>query len=121
MITMLFFFFKQKTAYEMRISDGSSDVCSSDLLRILQRRYEACIATIRRRGIDIARDRIVAKDPSCGTDDSVRLKRSSVSYGGSVETTCGLMAALDRQSVVSGKRVSVRLDLGGAGFVNKKM
>src|SRR3546814_13311529 len=31
----LFFFFKQKTAYEMRISDWSSDVCSSDLWRIL--------------------------------------------------------------------------------------
>src|SRR3546814_15866249 len=29
---VLFFFFKQKTAYEMRISDWSSDVCSSDLL-----------------------------------------------------------------------------------------
>src|SRR3546814_8256802 len=28
---MSFFFFKQKTAYEMRISDWSSDVCSSDL------------------------------------------------------------------------------------------
>src|SRR3546814_3215704 len=28
-----FFFFKQKTAYEMRISDWSSDVCSSDLAR----------------------------------------------------------------------------------------
>src|SRR3546814_7745139 len=27
----VFFFFKQKTAYEMRISDWSSDVCSSDL------------------------------------------------------------------------------------------
>src|SRR3546814_6126845 len=27
-----FFFFKQKTAYEMRISDWSSDVCSSDLM-----------------------------------------------------------------------------------------
>src|SRR3546814_16693014 len=32
----VFFFFKQKTAYEMRISDWSSDVCSSDL-----RRYDA--------------------------------------------------------------------------------
>src|SRR3546814_6480061 len=29
----MFFFFKQKTAYEMRISDWSSDVCSSDLSR----------------------------------------------------------------------------------------
>src|SRR3546814_7426694 len=28
---IFFFFFKQKTAYEMRISDWSSDVCSSDL------------------------------------------------------------------------------------------
>src|SRR3546814_12338897 len=31
MFIALFFFFKQKTAYEMRISDWSSDVCSSDL------------------------------------------------------------------------------------------
>src|SRR3546814_17134605 len=31
------FFFKQKTAYEMRISDWSSDVCSSDLLAVVQR------------------------------------------------------------------------------------
>src|SRR3546814_3872332 len=31
MVCCLFFFFKQKTAYEMRISDWSSDVCSSDL------------------------------------------------------------------------------------------
>src|SRR3546814_19387981 len=30
----LFVFFKQKTAYEMRISDWSSDVCSSDLLHV---------------------------------------------------------------------------------------
>src|SRR3546814_1281290 len=31
MCFVCFFFFKQKTAYEVRISDGSSDVCSSDL------------------------------------------------------------------------------------------
>src|SRR3546814_9548329 len=39
----LFFFFKQKTAYEMRISDWSSDVCSSDLdlARQLLERYLA--------------------------------------------------------------------------------
>src|SRR3546814_2762603 len=30
-VCVVFFFFKQKTAYEMRISDWSSDVCSSDL------------------------------------------------------------------------------------------
>src|SRR3546814_5139361 len=32
LVITLFFFFKQKTAYEMRISDWSSDVCSSDLI-----------------------------------------------------------------------------------------
>src|SRR3546814_6030119 len=32
-MVVVFFFFKQKTAYEMRISDWSSDVCSSDLYR----------------------------------------------------------------------------------------
>src|SRR3546814_4517662 len=32
----MFFFFKQKTAYEMRISDWSSDVCSSDLSLVNQ-------------------------------------------------------------------------------------
>src|SRR3546814_8118326 len=31
-VSTFFFFFKQKTAYEMRISDWSSDVCSSDLV-----------------------------------------------------------------------------------------
>src|SRR3546814_11427536 len=36
-----FFFFKQKTAYEMRISDWSSDVCSSDLLGELDFAIEA--------------------------------------------------------------------------------
>src|SRR3546814_5335569 len=35
------FFFKQKTAYEMRISDWSSDVCSSDLVRRLQTTCES--------------------------------------------------------------------------------
>src|SRR3546814_1175314 len=34
MIVLCFFFFKQKTAYEMRISDWSSDVCSSDLFGV---------------------------------------------------------------------------------------
>src|SRR3546814_8281201 len=41
---MCFFLFKQKTAYEMRISDWSSDVCSSDLLAD---RTETGVAGIR--------------------------------------------------------------------------
>src|SRR3546814_3309788 len=42
---VLIFFFKQKTAYEMRISDWSSDVCSSDL-------HEAAVDELRARGVD---------------------------------------------------------------------
>src|SRR3546814_6601603 len=38
----MFFFFKQKTAYEMRISDWSSDVCSSDLDRELEQSGSKC-------------------------------------------------------------------------------
>src|SRR3546814_2287869 len=38
-VFMFFFFFKQKTAYEMRISDWSSDVCSSDL--VIERRLDS--------------------------------------------------------------------------------
>src|SRR3546814_8146608 len=40
MCVVCFFFFKQKTAYEMRISDWSSDVCSSDLLGPARMRRE---------------------------------------------------------------------------------
>src|SRR3546814_3312924 len=46
---VMFFFFKQKTAYELRISDWSSDVCSSDLIRRRRRRdagYPALLAAI---------------------------------------------------------------------------
>src|SRR3546814_1327309 len=38
---LCFFFFKQKTAYEMRISDWSSDVCSSDLIAVIEGRSVA--------------------------------------------------------------------------------
>src|SRR3546814_2638127 len=54
-----FFFFKQKTAYEMRISDWSSDVCSSDLpgdlgKPILDHRREAGMAVPDSPGADAA-------------------------------------------------------------------
>src|SRR3546814_4260904 len=39
---LLVFFFKQKTAYEMRISDWSSDVCSSDLGAVSRRSHAPC-------------------------------------------------------------------------------
>src|SRR3546814_10448647 len=41
----LFFFFKQKTAYEMRISDWSSDVCSSDLTQLRRPRSAPSMAS----------------------------------------------------------------------------
>src|SRR3546814_8911592 len=44
----LCFFFKEKTAYEMRISDWSSDVCSSDLNPEVLKRYRLyCSLTLR--------------------------------------------------------------------------
>src|SRR3546814_1330886 len=42
----MFFFFKQKTAYEMRISDWSSDVCSSDLMFENAKKQAPCIIFI---------------------------------------------------------------------------
>src|SRR3546814_3444394 len=45
-MTAYVFFFKQKTAYEMRISDWSSDVCSSDLCRIGNQRADEILTNI---------------------------------------------------------------------------
>src|SRR3546814_9133717 len=42
-IVVFIFFLKQKTAYEMRISDGSSDVCSSDLVQRMPDRVVECV------------------------------------------------------------------------------
>src|SRR3546814_17950469 len=55
MFVLFFFFFKQKTAYELRISDWSSDVCSSDLLA---REVEFSIPRElnQQQGIQLARD-----------------------------------------------------------------
>src|SRR3546814_4780344 len=64
MIVIVFCFFKQKTAYEMRISDWSSDVCSADLLHILFRDVEAGAGVVDivedRRPRDEAGDQAVA-------------------------------------------------------------
>src|SRR3546814_5329057 len=57
------FFFKQKTAYEMRISDWSSDVCSSDLRRVAGRQGARDAAQHVDRGIAVAlRDGAVEHD-----------------------------------------------------------
>src|SRR3546814_4683084 len=49
LVCCVVFFFKQKTAYEMRISDWSSDVCSSDLRELQRRVDEARLAIGRER------------------------------------------------------------------------
>src|SRR3546814_2244337 len=46
-LVYIFFFFKQKTAYEMRISDWSSDGCSSDLSLAVQ--YETILVDVADR------------------------------------------------------------------------
>src|SRR3546814_9050516 len=51
----MFFFFKQKTAYEMRISDWSSDVCSSDLAGYATNpRYDSLLAKVIVQGEDLS-------------------------------------------------------------------
>src|SRR3546814_3240549 len=64
-----FFFFKQKTAYEMRISDWSSDVCSSDLLqqcRLQPHRtripHLGFLHQVARQGIGRSEERRVGKE-----------------------------------------------------------
>src|SRR3546814_8557303 len=47
LLLLFFFFFKHKTAYEMRISDWSSDVCSSDLMADLNEREKHILAERR--------------------------------------------------------------------------
>src|SRR3546814_8127119 len=54
---VLFFCFKQKTAYEMRISDWSSDVCSSDLEVVRRALLDKEHAIVERLVADIDRDR----------------------------------------------------------------
>src|SRR3546814_17079572 len=97
---LVLFFFNQKTAYEMRISDWSSDVCSSDLLiaGTDRGRWLGLHHLIERLGIvRIGRQR----QQQCR-----RQRREGKDYGMLHEKSP------DRKSVVSGKSVSVRVHLG---------
>src|SRR3546814_8814041 len=54
-----FFFFKQKTAYDMRISDWSSDVCSSDLVgELIQNQVRIGLSRMER----VVRERMTTQD-----------------------------------------------------------
>src|SRR3546814_17064572 len=84
----LFFFFKQKTAYEMRISDWSSDVCSSDL-----QPYKL----LDRHG--------VAHIPAVGADEDARAVAEDVAYPAGLfiarAASEGAAHAVDRSAVLA--------------------
>src|SRR3546814_13141464 len=90
------FFVTHMTAYEMRISDWSPDVCSSDLVDLF-----------------VDGSHVVA-DAASG--DLRTGQRSAMERDGTIIVT----QAGDRKSGVSGKSVSVRVDLGGRRLIKKR-
>src|SRR3546814_19567375 len=120
---MLFFFFKQKTAYEWRISDWSSDVCSSDLARggtgDIDRMPRGRCGCPHALGSDARHARRTRR---CGgrRRDELRHLARLVAVG--PVAVCGVRERgtwPDRKRVESGKRVSVRVDNGGRRFIKK--
>src|SRR3546814_16100678 len=109
---MLFFFFKQKTAYEMRISDWSSDVCSSDLAEY-QRPHRRKLSDPQQH---VARPRLAAlHERTVARHHPQPERRQDQEHAELV-----VHHRVDRKSVVSGKSVSVRVDLGGRRIIKKK-
>src|SRR3546814_16396582 len=95
----------------MRISDWSSDVCSSDLYTNDKKKFSASFTndntvctTVQGLVLDDA-----AQPEIPGTADN--LARAVAG---------GLIGLADRKSVVEGKRVSVRVDHGGSRIIKKK-
>src|SRR3546814_18246412 len=139
-----FVFFKQKTAYEMRISDWSSDVCSSDLLgELLHVVVDGVAVVVVGNQVDRLHFFAVCLGQhgcNClGCCVSVVAKTEAVAAailaGGIARTAdnwkvqgfCTLARVLqrdgnraDRKSVGEGKSVSVRVDLGGPRTIKKK-
>src|SRR3546814_12557861 len=108
----VFFFFKQKTAYEMRISDWSSDVCSSDLETIQAQSKREIMSVL----VHLTQSEIRAL-----------VRRAAHAKGRYLATLMELprslssrRTAVDRKSVLSGKSVSVRVDLGGTRIIKHK-
>src|SRR3546814_7266263 len=91
------FFFKQKTAYEMRISDWSSDVCSSDL-------SPPDTSTGRCRTI---------RAPWHHAHDAPARHAADRPSHRQTHRRAAAATPVERKSVVEGKSVSVRVDLGG--------
>src|SRR3546814_5510609 len=93
-IAVSFFFFKQKTAYEMRISDWSSDVCSSDLLSGLQPVVIGVFGQARALGQQIterdarlgAAGQMQRRSP--GGDRAIEVDRAVLRHRGGQDTRC---------------------------------
>src|SRR3546814_1045372 len=106
-----FFFFKQKTVYELRIIDWGSDVCSSDLAG--------------RRAVPPVGARLVrGKPPGCraGWRGWRRCTTNAGPRRSPGSATCArYRPCRDRKSGVEGKGVSVRVDFGGRRLIKKKI
>src|SRR3546814_17156623 len=124
----IFFFFKQKTAYEMRISDWSSDVCSSDL----RGRHAVPASRPRLRCGDgcapwpraVPTPRQLPRPASRRRPRWWRDSRSRRGRGGRLcpqrnDRARGRRRP-DRKSVEWGKSGAVRVDLGGGRIIKKK-
>src|SRR3546814_12939736 len=108
----------------MRISDWSSDVCSSDLLSSRL----PCQCPFLNESASISNKSTVQASFLCKSQLSSLLSPS----GSTVDMTVGCFSLanpistkctpgpLDRKSVVEGKSVAVRVDLGGRRIINKK-
>src|SRR3546814_10500968 len=74
----VFFFFKQKTAYEMRISDWSSDVCSSDLIGVTDAEAEGVGVVLvaqcgaKQVGLEVAADLVAGIERGVGAQPEAR-------------------------------------------------
>src|SRR3546814_13928261 len=138
MSVFLFFFFKQKTAYEMRISDWSSDVCSSDLADRAHLGEHPCGIDEHPAGAENERFDDEGGGFAIrflgGAGGFERVERglfhAFVREGDGVDVEQqGLPGTVvddaladrqDRKRVVWGKSVSVRVDIGGRGSSKKK-
>src|SRR3546814_13453013 len=108
------FFFKQKTAYEMRISDWSSDVCSSALLKSNMQEVHA-------RGGELYV--FADADTKIVNSDGIHVIRMPEHSGklSPILHTIPLQLLADRKSVVTGQSVSGRVDLGGRRIIKHRI
>src|SRR3546814_19975738 len=123
---MLFFFFKHKTAYELRISDWLSDVCSSDLQSSPEHACSPPVAPSARRPSPAgpAPDRRSAPGAA-----AVHHRPSTTQRRPWPRSQCAPdrrrwrrtpRLQPDRKRVVLGKSLSVRVDLGVRRSIKKK-